>query len=92
MLRFGENQERWLHSKDFLSRGEIAEKDMLYLRPVTEQLAHIRVAKSPLVKNSISASAYSQMPGVSKKFLISLLNKHDNWHDKDRIRRSSDEQ
>ena len=33
------NQERWLHSKDFLNRGEIAEKDMLYLRPITESLA-----------------------------------------------------
>ena len=42
---FENNQERWLHSKYFLSKGEIAEKDMLYLRPITETLAMQKVSK-----------------------------------------------
>ena len=45
LAKFQVNQERWLHSKDFLLRGEIAEKDMLYLRPVTEALVASRKQK-----------------------------------------------
>ena len=43
LQRLEVNQERWLHSKDFLHKGEIAEKDMLYLRPITESLAIQRI-------------------------------------------------
>ena len=28
------NQERWVESKDFLTNGEIAEKNLLHLKPL----------------------------------------------------------
>ena len=34
---FQKNQERWVHSVDFLRKGEISEKDLLLLKPLTDQ-------------------------------------------------------
>ena len=94
LKRFEANQERWLHSKDFLSRGDIAEKDMLYLRPITEQLAWQRVSQSrtPLIKNTIPGKYFSRMPGSSKKFLVNLLENQEKWYDMDHSRNGTHEQ
>ena len=58
---FENNQERWLHSKDFLHRGEIAEKSMLYLRPVSEGLAAQKffgTKNRPLLKHELKGETY----------------------------------
>ena len=67
---------------------------MLYLRPLTESLAIQKVFKNkkrPLIRQELRGSVYSRMPAVSKRFLINLLSKHENWHDRDHVRTGADE-
>ena len=44
-----------------------------------------------LVERKVTGQSYSRMPGATKRFMINMLANHENWHDKDKVRKGADE-
>ena len=86
LAHFKKNEERWVESKDFLLKGDISEKNLLYLRPLTFGTPPHQIASN----NDLSSHKFRSMSGKTKKFLVTRLKNQDRWYDKSSVNNAND--
>jgi hypothetical protein len=74
---FSKHEERWIGSINFVRKGEIAEKDMLFLHPNDEPLDSLFDDNSKEPLKTIKGDEYAKLSGNEKKQVHKFI--YDNY-------------